>query len=85
MHPAAHGKRAREFSDLEVVFGAGGRPVALARKASGKRTLGEVYFRLVKSVTQAADPAVLPTTAALGAAIRPDLEAHIARLTARAT
>lgn len=85
VHPAAHGKRAREFSDLEVVFGPGGRPVALARKASGKRTLGEIYYRLVRSVTQAADPTVLPTMEALGAAIRPDLEAHIARLTARAT
>ena len=85
VHPTAHGKRAREFSDLEVVFGQGGRPIALARRASGKRTLGEIYYRLVRSVTQAADPAVLPTTEALGAAIRPDLEQHIGRLTARAT
>lgn len=85
VHPAAHGKRAREFSDLEVVFGQGGRPIALARKAAGKRTLGEIYYRLVRSVTQAADPTVLPTMDALAAAIRPDLEQHITRLTARAT
>lgn len=77
VHPAAYGKRAREFSDLRVLFGRGG-PYALARKD------GTVLYRLAKSVTQAADPTVLPTMEALGAAIRPDLEQHIARLTARA-
>lgn len=76
VHPSAHGKRAREFGDLVVLFGRGG-PYALARKD------GTVLFRLAKSVTQRADSTVLPTTEALGAAIRPDLEAHIARLTAR--
>ncbi len=29
----AHGKRAREFNDLVIVFGRGGQPVALARAA----------------------------------------------------
>lgn len=75
-NPAAHGKRAREF-DLELVFGAGGRPVALATKSTRrveitqgpngkvrKRVVGqrgEIMFTLVKSVTQAPDPTVLPS------------------------
>lgn len=71
--PEAHGKRAREF-DLEVVYGAGGRPVALATKSTsaptknskgqeGNKTTarrGVIMFRLVESITQAPDPTVLP-------------------------
>lgn len=75
----AHGKRAREFSDLEVVFGLGGRPIGLARKAQGKRAFGTILFRLVRSVTQRPDPTVLPTSADLGAAIAPAVQSHIER------
>lgn len=59
VHPAAHGKRAREF-DLELVFGPGGRPIALATKGGKKSRVGEIYYRLVKSVTQQPDRTVLP-------------------------
>lgn len=84
VNPAAHGKTAREFGDLELVFGAGGRPIALARKARGKRRFGEIMYLLLKSVTQQPDPSTLPTMEALAAAIRPKLDQHIATLTARA-
>lgn len=75
VHPSAHGHRAGEF-DLEVVFGRNGEPIALATKSSkvniirqtatGRVTrrlggrMGEIYFRLVKSVNQQPDPTVLP-------------------------
>lgn len=74
--PQAHGKRAREFADLEMLFGPDGQPWALATKgdrrvqitqnAKGqtvKKMVGRrgiVLFRLVKSVTQKPDPSVLP-------------------------
>lgn len=51
----AYGKRAREFSDLEfILFGRTGT-AALAQKETGL-----VYFWLVREVTQAPDPTVLP-------------------------
>lgn len=109
VHPAAHGKRAREFGDLQFAIKPGIGP-CLVRPGGMKATRtkvqqrgrfrGEdstssvlstsygadvVMYRLVRSVTQQADPSVLPTSEALAAAIRPDLEAHIARLTARAS
>lgn len=84
MHPSAHGKTAREFGDLELVFGLGGQPIALARKAKGKRRFGEIMYLLLKSVTQAADPAVLPSMEALGDSILPELDKYIGLLTARA-
>lgn len=75
VHPDAYGKRAREF-DLELVFGLGGQPYALATKSTrsvsvtltktgriSKRLTGrhgEIYYRLVRSVTQKPDPTVLP-------------------------
>lgn len=83
VHPAAHGKRAREFSDLEVIFGAGGRPVALARKARGRRGFGEIYYRLVRSVTQQPDTSVLPTDAQLDSAIQSEVEPYVQRLVDR--
>jgi hypothetical protein len=77
VHPAAHGKRAREM-DLEVVFGEAGRPIALATKSTRAVQLtqnkrgqlvrkmigrrGEIMFLLKKSVTQNPDPTVLPRT-----------------------
>lgn len=77
-HPAAHGKRAREF-ELQVVFGEGGKPIALATKTTkvkervrnekgrmvtrlAVRAFGEIMFWLRKSATQAPDPTVLPRT-----------------------
>jgi hypothetical protein len=99
VHPAAHGKRAREF-DLEVVFGVNGQPVALATKKvsesrtrqskSGKITrtnvtrFGEIYYRLVRSVTQAADPNVLPKTEVIGLFAQRDVNAVVNRAIAGA-
>lgn len=83
VHPAAYGKRAREFSDLEVIFGAGGQPVALARKARGRHAFGEIYYRLVRSVTQAPDPSVLPSDAQLDTAIQAEVEPYVQRLVDR--
>lgn len=68
VHPAAHGRPAREF-DLRVIFGRGGQPIALATKetsysrtvknAEGKRVkqqatrpIGEVYYILTKKTVQ---------------------------------
>ncbi len=83
VHPAAYGKRAREFSDLEMIFGPGGQPVGLARKAKGKRTFGEVYYLLVRQATQQPDPSVLPTDPQLEAAVLPEVESHLQRLVDR--
>ncbi len=99
--PQAHGKRAREFGDLEVIFGPGGQPVALATK--GTRTLsitqnkagkivkrlegrrGVILFRLVRSVTQRPDPSVLPSETTLQDNIGRDVSAHLNRLVDRAS
>lgn len=99
VHPAAHGKRPREF-DLEVVFGEGGRPIALATKKTsdvrlrqtkrGKVTrsnvtrFGEIMFRLVKSVTQQPDPTVLPYDEQIEAGIDRDVGSYLDRTTQRA-
>lgn len=98
VHPRAYGKRAREF-DLELVFGRKGEPIALATKASlvtiirqrgkgeatrklgGRR--GEIMFRLVKQVTQQADPTVLPHDGLLETRIQRDVESYINRLIER--
>ena len=60
VHPKAYGHRAREF-ELKVVNFKVGKSVAgmLVRSIPGK-AFGEVYYLLVKSVTQNADPSVLP-------------------------
>jgi len=87
VHPAAYGHRAREF-DLELVFGRGGQPYALATKAGGKgknaHSVGEIYYRLVKSVTQQANPEVLPTNAEVDDAINTDVGSYLDRIVARA-
>jgi len=99
----AHGKRASEFNDLVVVFGAGGRPVALARasqslighkrdKVTGHVTGatkrgsagGEILFWLRKSVTQQADPSVVPYMELVAQRIGRDVEQHINRAVMRA-
>ncbi len=60
--PEAHGKRAREFGDLTVVFGRGRQPVGLARA-------GKLYYALKKSVEQKPDPSVLPARATITAEV----------------
>jgi hypothetical protein len=79
--PEAHGKRAREFGDLVVIFGARGQPIALARKPQGKRGYGTILFRLVKSVTQRADPTVLAPREEVLAAIKTAVTSTIDRAT----
>ncbi len=71
----AYGKRAREFNDLEILWGRRG-PIALVQRnhtrlGRGKKGRpseqgGGVFFWLVKSVTQNPDPTVLPSEADLG-------------------
>ena len=69
----AHGRRAKEFDDLEVAFGKSG-PVALVQRrqttlrktkkgkfVKGKQTGGKVFYWLKESVNQKADPSVIPT------------------------
>ncbi|MCX6994131.1 MAG: hypothetical protein NT011_13455 [Kiritimatiellaeota bacterium] len=76
----AHGRRAGEFNNLEVLFGRNG-PYALAerqataikfRKRKGGTTVtagamrgGGIFFWLVKSVSQDPDPSVLPDESAI--------------------
>lgn len=95
VHPAAHGKTAREF-DLEVVFGPGGRPIALATKGTLRREItqtatgrirsrnvgrrGEIYFLLKQSITKQPDPSVLMTPADLAGAIIPEARSYLERL-----
>lgn len=68
-HPLAHGKLPREFPDLEMIFGAGGRPVGLAQKPQGTRQFGVFLFRLTPFVDQKPDPTVLPELSAVGEAV----------------
>ncbi len=89
----AYGKRAGEFKDLEILFGRGGRPVALIQRQHtkikrqgnqhGSKTVeaktegGGVFFWLVRSVTQQPDPSVLPTEEAIGEHVAADLSAWV--------
>jgi len=68
----AHGKRPREFSNLEVVYFRSGAMALQERSATslrktkkgfkkGKSVGGGIMFWLVKQVTHKADPSVLPT------------------------
>ena len=89
----AYGKRAREFNFLEVLFGAGRKPVALVDrerqevrkgkdgkyKQGKKHAGGLVYYWLVKSVTQAEDKSVLPTEGEFHGAIARGAERFLKR------
>lgn len=85
----AHGKRAREFPDLEVLRRGGvGEPFALARKINGQggaKGGGEILFWLKKEVTQRPDPTVLPTTDVMATAVQTDTTAYTNRVIARAS
>lgn len=94
VNPKAHGKRAREM-DLELVYGQGGKPVALATKPTLSRSVtqtrggrivsrntgrrGEIMFALVRSAAIKADPAVLPDNAVLGGEVVRALASSIDR------
>lgn len=90
-HRKAHGRRAKEFDDLEVAFGKRG-PVALVQRrqttlrktgkgrlAKGKRIGGKVFFWLKESVVQKADPTVIPTELILADGIEPRVLSYIKR------
>lgn len=61
VNPAAYGHRAREFSDLEPIFFPTGDGILVKKGTEGTKGIGTVYYRLVKSVYQDADPEVIPT------------------------
>jgi len=89
--PEAHGRRAREFDNLEVVFGRRG-PVGLRTRratmlqktkkgfAKGKEVGGEIMYRLVRSSEQKADPSVLPTEEAIHTEVREDVLSYLKRI-----
>ncbi|HEU0123992.1 MAG TPA: hypothetical protein VFQ91_25900, partial [Bryobacteraceae bacterium] len=74
----AHGKSAREFNNLKVLYGRGGQPVALVeadatrvkQTKKGFKSIGEigggVMYWLVKRVEQQPDPSVMPDLRAMG-------------------
>lgn len=91
--PEAYGHRASEFN-LELVFGKGGQPVALATipeaPVKGSKTsrdprsrYGVIMFRLVKQVNQPADTSVLPTPAELYLDIERNVDSYLNRIIAR--
>lgn len=66
VHPEAYGHRAREFGDLEFVPIDEGRRAMLVRpNEASPNGIGEVFYLLVKRVTQRPDPSVMPTNAEL--------------------
>lgn len=98
--PEAYGKRAREFSNLEIVFGKNGEPIALATKATAATAdtvskrgkvipgqgarLGQIMFRLVRKVTQRPDPTILPSPEVIGAAVKVAVDDSFKRAVRRA-
>ncbi len=60
VHPEAHGKRAGEFNDLSFIKTGGGRGATAVLAKTGQGNIFEVFYVLVKSVTQQGDPTVLP-------------------------
>jgi hypothetical protein len=93
--PEAHGKRAREF-DLELVFGAGGQPIALATKSTRsvqftqnskgktvKKSIGRtgvIMFRLVRQANIGADETVIPHLELINEQARKEVNAYVGRL-----
>jgi hypothetical protein len=57
---AAYGHRAREFSNLRLIMFPSGLAALVDKDEPGDE--GSVYYWLVRSVTQQADPTVLPTS-----------------------
>lgn len=75
VHPAAHGHRAREF-DLHAIYFQDGSGILVKDNTESKNDIGEVYFRLVKSVDQKPDPSVLPKDEVMQAAALDAGDAH---------
>lgn len=81
-HPAAYGHRAREFA-LHAIFFRDGTGILVADNEESKSGIGEVYFRLVKSVDQRPDPSVLPAGEELQDAAVAAGDAHMRTLIER--
>ncbi len=98
-NPKAYGHRASEF-DLELVFGPGGQPIALATKSTratqvtqnkkGKTVTkligrhGEIMFTLSRGVIQKPDPTILPYPEQVLAQVGIDVKSALDRDIARA-
>lgn len=78
----AYGKRAREFDLRLVVFGDTGLAALVSKTGAGDE--GDVYYWLVRSVTQAADPTVLPTEAEMTDAAKTNALAFIEQVWGKA-
>lgn len=64
VHPAAHGKRAREIADLQLIptpRSAHAKAILAKPNKQSKNGIGEVYYVLCKRVTQDPDKSILPT------------------------
>lgn len=84
VNPAAHGRRAREFDDLEFVP-SGPEPAAqalLVRKQPGS-DFGEVFYVLKQRVVQEPDPEVLPGDDVIVPAVMAAIEAQAKVIAAR--
>jgi hypothetical protein len=60
VHPRAHGRRAGEFADLELIKSGQGRGATLMLARITGKSVMEVYYVLKPSVFQKADPTVMP-------------------------
>jgi len=77
--PEAYGRRPKDADNPQDLFvrpGRAGRTAVLARR-EGKRL--QIWYWLVKSVTQDPDPTVLPTEAEIAAAANDKIDTHIRR------
>jgi hypothetical protein len=87
--PEAYGKRAADFEDLAVLWGARG-PYGLGRVTRGTISRGggteraEVLFILVEQVTIQPDPTMLPPPEALQTALQDDFNRYVALAVRRA-
>jgi len=79
--PEAYGRTAREIPNLFVLRWRGGKKAALARREG--KTL-RIWFWLVKRATIRPDPSLLPTSAAIGSAVRRAIDSFLARQIQRA-
>lgn len=65
VNPAAYGHRAREFDLTPIYFGDGSGILVDDTNPESRGGIGEVFYRLVRSVHQDPDPSVLPSDEAL--------------------
>lgn len=83
VHPEAHGKRAREFDDLDPIYFDNGDGILVRPNDESPNGIGEVYYLLRQRVHQEEDPTVLPTEEELQQAAFTAGDEHIRTLIAR--